>query len=421
MKRVLICISLLTPLLASAQLPIGVRTTNGTSVGWSNLGTSTFNGPQAGPYAGISNTQPNAVFGTNSGGFIIGTNPAVFGGFATLMAPQGSYYGSPDASMYFLLNTNHSGSANSWEFGFVSGGDFAFAPAQSGKGGRIQLGAVNYIKEFASLTRQNPGTLPFGGMSTILNFDMLNTNSSSGEQISVFGWITNNQHHLSFYVPGFSGYDFTSGTSLSLPTGGAMFDLGTNTWQIGKAGGSGIVYGTVNYIYGGQQANFGSELVLDGTSHYAKFGGSVNIDFLLDDNAGAHYARLGVFGNYINSGLTVGARQTPTNSTFDVIGTAWATDKIESGTSIRTPVLITTRSNRLPLTTITLTGSPFNWTNTTSGNVSVMASGATAYSASINGTSVFGSLAGSVTIPLQTNEWTTITYTVAPATVWKPY
>jgi hypothetical protein len=76
-------------------------------------------------------------------------------------------------------------------------------------------------------------------------------------------------------------------------------------------------------------------------------------------------------------------------------------------------------SNTLPVTTISVGGSPFGWTNNTPRNVFVFVSGKTT-SVAINGTTVFAP-ASDATIPLQTNEWITVIFTHAPEMKWKPF
>jgi hypothetical protein len=63
---------------------------------------------------------------------------------------------------------------------------------------------------------------------------------------------------------------------------------------------------------------------------------------------------------------------------------------------------------------VTVGASPFNFTNTTPFCEKYRTSGATAYSVSVNGVGVFGSLAGDIGDTLQPGEFLTITYTVAP-------
>lgn len=83
--------------------------------------------------------------------------------------------------------------------------------------------------------------------------------------------------------------------------------------------------------------------------------------------------------------------------------------------------MITVRSNRLAPLTISTGGSPLNYTNTTGRSQFVFVNGGTVSSISINGTSIFTIAAPNSTIPLQTNEWATITFTIAPAVFTKPY
>lgn len=81
----------------------------------------------------------------------------------------------------------------------------------------------------------------------------------------------------------------------------------------------------------------------------------------------------------------------------------------------------TSRSNRLAAASISVGASPFNWTNTTGGKVTVYTSTLTG-SIALNGTTITGTISGidAPPIGLQTNEWLTVTYTIAPSMFWKP-
>lgn len=84
--------------------------------------------------------------------------------------------------------------------------------------------------------------------------------------------------------------------------------------------------------------------------------------------------------------------------------------------------LATYTSNKLAVTSITVTASPFNWTNNVGINVFAFVNGGTESDVSINGSTVFaGTLGGGQFVPLQPGEWTTITYSIAPTMTWKPY
>jgi hypothetical protein len=85
--------------------------------------------------------------------------------------------------------------------------------------------------------------------------------------------------------------------------------------------------------------------------------------------------------------------------------------------------VVSLSSNLLAPASITVAGSPFNWTNAFNKDVFVFLdlSGATATSVKINGTQVLGAVTGTATIPLQPNEYTTVTYsTGTPVMTWKP-
>ena len=93
-----------------------------------------------------------------------------------------------------------------------------------------------------------------------------------------------------------------------------------------------------------------------------------------------------------------------------------------SGTLTVTNGFASYSSNKVALASITVTASPFNWTNTLSKNVVVYTYGITG-SAAINGTTYTSSLTALDAAPafLQPGEWVTVTYTVAPTMVWKPF
>jgi hypothetical protein len=63
---------------------------------------------------------------------------------------------------------------------------------------------------------------------------------------------------------------------------------------------------------------------------------------------------------------------------------------------------------------VTVGASPFNFTNRIGSTLHYRISGTTAYSVTVDGVAVFGSLSSDVADSLSTNEWITVTYTVAP-------
>ncbi len=107
----------------------------------------------------------------------------------------------------------------------------------------------------------------------------------------------------------------------------------------------------------------------------------------------------------------VGINQTNAAFPLDTTGVVAATGGFHS-----------TKSNLSGPTTISVGASPFSWTNTVADNLFVFVAGGTASEIDINGTALgLGlSLTGLETIPLQTNEIVTITYTIAPTMKWKP-
>jgi len=80
------------------------------------------------------------------------------------------------------------------------------------------------------------------------------------------------------------------------------------------------------------------------------------------------------------------------------------------------------RSNTIAPTTIVVGPSPFSFTNPVNCNINVFvdANGGNT-TVGLNGTTIFVSAAnGDHTVPLQTNEWTTVTYTGTPNMSWHP-
>lgn len=108
-----------------------------------------------------------------------------------------------------------------------------------------------------------------------------------------------------------------------------------------------------------------------------------------------------------------------------VNNTNGATEIGTSGAFIGTNGMSSLRSNLLAPSSITVTASPFNWTNTLSPQSSVevyVDSSLGATSISKNGTQIFGSIAGTETVGLQLNEYITLTYAAtAPTARFSPF
>jgi hypothetical protein len=80
-------------------------------------------------------------------------------------------------------------------------------------------------------------------------------------------------------------------------------------------------------------------------------------------------------------------------------------------------------SNLVAPTSITAPATTVNWTNPINANIEVYIdnSGVTGTSIKKNGTQIFSSLIGDVTIGLQPNETINLTYTVGtPSIKWSP-
>ena len=106
------------------------------------------------------------------------------------------------------------------------------------------------------------------------------------------------------------------------------------------------------------------------------------------------------------------------------------TNLIVVGTITSSNGVVSVSRNLLAPVAISVTGSPFNFTNSVAGgtggtnnvNVLVDGSGVTG-SVAINGTTIFSALAGAdATVPLQPGEYVTVTYSIGtPVMKWKPF
>jgi hypothetical protein len=130
-------------------------------------------------------------------------------------------------------------------------------------------------------------------------------------------------------------------------------------------------------------------------------------------------------GNLITgTGLTNG-NVNPVGGTVNISGKLNA-----SGTITATNGAVSFSRNLIAPVSISVTASPFNFTNSTAGgtggtnniNVFVDGSGVTG-SVAINGTTIFSALTGAdATVPLQPGEYVTITYSIGtPVMKWKPF
>jgi len=97
-------------------------------------------------------------------------------------------------------------------------------------------------------------------------------------------------------------------------------------------------------------------------------------------------------------------------------------DAVNWGVKQTMPGLITTVSNALPLTAVTLTGSPFNWTNRMGMNLTVFVYGSVGQQTKLNGTTLVNSYTSLLTLPMQPGDWITVTYSGGtPLVWWKPF
>jgi len=95
----------------------------------------------------------------------------------------------------------------------------------------------------------------------------------------------------------------------------------------------------------------------------------------------------------------------------------------DTGSTILTNSAASYRSNLLAATSISVGASPFNWTNTQTYNVNAFIGGGIVSAVSFNGGSVASGLTftGIAAIPLQPNEYVTVTYSSAPTMNWHPW
>ena len=81
-----------------------------------------------------------------------------------------------------------------------------------------------------------------------------------------------------------------------------------------------------------------------------------------------------------------------------------------------------TRSNLLAPSSISVTASPFYWTNTFDENISVLITGGALQGVAVNGSRWAAGITNAcVPVALQPSEWMAITNTTAPSVSWKPF
>lgn len=301
MKTLLITLASVLPMMASAQFPLAVRSTNGNSFGWTNTGVSVFNGQLLGSFAPPTNGQSvsfNDI--TNTG--------RLFAGF--ILGPTISGVPSTNVVISSVASTVPTGTPSE----FLSGNTII--------GGR---------------------TVTFGGGG---NFAWQNLIvSCSSLNYAAAGWSVNN----------FIG-DAVGGT-------------------IGSAAGN----AGHSFVWGG-----GGSVTLTNTGTL----------LFSDGNAARRTLNNYQAAFYFQNGFLIGG------------GTA----------------LITTKSNLLAPASVSVGASPVSITNTFSTSAFFFIAGGTVSQIDINGQAIStGSLTELSTIPLQTNEWMTLTYSIAPTVRWKPY
>ncbi len=106
--------------------------------------------------------------------------------------------------------------------------------------------------------------------------------------------------------------------------------------------------------------------------------------------------------------------------TFNQLSSTAGGTVTANGTLIAGANFQTTKNNLTAPPSITVTASPFNYTNNDGYSEFIFIDAGTASAIAINGTTVF-TAASDETIPLQVGEWVTVTYTVAPTMRKKAY
>lgn len=360
-----------------AQLPVSVRTTNGTSVTQSLI-TPTGYG---------NSSQTNGMFlGPN--GLIVSNGV----GSATTTSGRLTLVGNDTIAALtvntndFIVNSN----------GFIS----------------INTNTANTLIEINARTNSNGGTIRFvSSISSIgpsfsfindLGDSLLFRNNPSGFAGSTLGNIPD------------SGLLSVSGTN------GITFDstsANANAVIRFATGGNSLIANEriridVNGLIGINTVSPTERLTVNGN-------GSISTNLFVTNSGGTasiFYGDANVTNafRFSTSGLTV------SNGVGSVVHQSGATTN--TGIGSFTAGVGSYSSNLLAWASITVGSSPFSWTNTTTKNVFVGLDAAVAItSATVNGSGLFGAQTDAL-IPLQPGEYTTVTYPAgAPTMRWKPF
>ena len=151
---------------------------------------------------------------------------------------------------------------------------------------------------------------------------------------------------------------------------------------------------------------------------------------LQDDSSNTYFNRLS-FGPEVSTcpALVASTNATPSITLTSGTGSG-AANFIAGGTLTATNGVASNSRRLLAPVSISVTGSPFKWTNSVAGGsggtnnvyVFIDGSGVTG-SIGLNGTTIFSALAGAdATVPLQPGEYVTVTYSIGtPVMFWKPF
>jgi hypothetical protein len=167
------------------------------------------------------------------------------------------------------------------------------------------------------------------------------------------------------------------------------------------------------------------------TTSFARFvfytGGDEMWDFgMRGDAANPNDLSFTVFGDprltLTKTTARMGVNTSNPQFTLDVNGTFNSRGAASFGASLyASNGIVSLSSNKLAVTTVSVSGSPFHFTNTFSKNIVVLLSRGELQGVGVNNSLWSAALTnGVVPVPLEINEWVSITNTVAPTMKWKP-
>lgn len=221
----------------------------------------------------------------------------------------------------------------------------------------------------------------------------------------VFGFTKT--HIIVADVQGFTFKQRNSGETL-IPTRQSRVQVGgmDGVWFTSAAA-SNATATTTAYI-GGIKALFGTTNWLQVAGATNGLGGDGNLR--VDGTLGSTTITNG--GNFTNGGSVYVTGSVIVNSALAVTGTAGIVGGVNSSFQ-----------RGVAMNGVAVGASPFNWTNTSVGNVTMYIGGGTLSQVNINGSDVFatGVTNAVTTIMVQSSEYLTVTYSVAPTMRWKAF